>query len=249
MGKSEQPEPAAAAVDSPDWCRVAGRLAALGSIAGEAAHRFNNLRSVVEGTLDLIAADPAGPLTERRLERLREAAARANALAEGIVALARSHPGADVRLDIAGWLLAARPRLEQLLGERIALVLDVPPRPALLVADPDGLCAAVTALVLNARAAVGPAGRVCIRLERSRTEARSTLMLLVVDDGPGMPPEVVGRAREPFFTTRPMAAGLGLVVAEAFAEQQGGWLELSSGPGRGTVACLHLPAAIEAWLP
>ncbi|MGH7057496.1 MAG: hypothetical protein ACREFZ_06360, partial [Acetobacteraceae bacterium] len=55
----------------------AARLAALAHVADAAAHEFNNLRSAIEGTLDLIAADAAATVTERRLLRLRKASVRA----------------------------------------------------------------------------------------------------------------------------------------------------------------------------
>ena len=223
-------------MEGQDWRSLAGRLAALGSIAGEAAHRFNNLRSVIDGTLDLVAGAPSGALTERRLERVREAAARAQALAAGLAALGRSRAGADVSLDLADWLRAARPWLRQLLAPATELSLVAPDQPVTLRADPNALRAAMTALVLNAATAVGPAGRISIRLAPTPGAA----LLSVADDGPGMPPEVAARAREPFFTTRPPAAGLGLTVAESFANHRGGRLELSSEPGRGTTVFVHL---------
>ncbi|HTU56578.1 MAG TPA: ATP-binding protein [Acetobacteraceae bacterium] len=229
----------AASIDAPDWRSLAGRLAALGSIAGEAAHRFNNLRSVIDGTLDLMAGDPSGALTERRLQRVRDAAARAQALAAGLAALGRSRAGAEIPLDLADWLVAAKPWMRQLLAPGTELSLAVSDQPATLRADPDALRAAMTALVLNAAAAVGAAGRVSIRLAPTKA-THGAALLSVADDGPGMPPEVAARAREPFFTTRPPAAGLGLTVAESFAAHRGGRLEMSSEPGLGTTVFVHL---------
>jgi signal transduction histidine kinase len=239
-----------ATADTEDWRRLAGRLAALGSIAGEAAHRFNNLRAVIGGTLDLIAADPTGPLTPRRLERLRDAAAGAQALAEGIAAVGRSRAGAEVMVDLVDWLQTARPWLRQLLGQETEFALEVPREPAMLRADPDALRAALTALVLNAATAVGEAGRVSIRLARDESpDGRPRLLLSIADSGAGMAPEVAARAREPFFTTRPPAAGLGLCVAEAFAARCGGSLELSSAADRGTLVTLHLVGLNRTAMP
>jgi len=230
--------------DAREWCRLAGRLAALGSIAGETAHRFNNLRAVIDGTLGLIAADPAGGLTPRRLERVQEAAARAEALAAAIVAIGRARSAAEGVLDIAAWLHGAEPWLRRLLARETELVIEIPQENRTLSADPDSLRTALTALVLNAAAAVGAGGRVGIRLGQDRATSASRevspLSLIVTDNGPGMPPEVAARAREPFFTTRPPAAGLGLSVAEAFATLHGGRLALASTPGQGTTATLHL---------
>jgi CheY-like chemotaxis protein len=68
--------------------------------------------------------------------------------------------------------------------------------------------------------------------------------LEVADDGPGMPPEVLARAAEPFFTTKAgKGTGLGLAAAHGFARQSGGRLEIASTPGRGTTVRLLFPAA------
>ena len=74
------------------------------------------------------------------------------------------------------------------------------------------------------------------------------LRLSIVDDGEGMPPEVLARVTEPFFTTKPKGkgTGLGLAMARGFAEQSGGTLTIESAPGRGTTVSLRLPEATAA---
>ena len=71
------------------------------------------------------------------------------------------------------------------------------------------------------------------------------LRLAVSDTGSGMPPEVLARVAEPFFTTKPpgKGTGLGLAMAKGFAEQSGGALAIESAPGRGTTVALWLPVA------
>lgn len=241
METTEQQDRAVAVGDQSDARRLARRLRTLAEIADTAAHEFNNLRAAIEGTLDLMAANPASPLTENRLVRLKNAAARAEAVTEGLVALARHRAGSDAALDAGAWLLCARPWIERLVGNGVQVLLEVPAGPIRLHADPDHLRAVLTALLRNAAAALGPAGRIGVRIERSASDR--TVALSVSDNGPGMQPEVVVRAREPFFTTRPLAAGLGLALVESFATEQGGRLELSSSPGTGTIALLHLPEA------
>ncbi len=73
--------------------------------------------------------------------------------------------------------------------------------------------------------------------------ADGRIRLTVVDRGEGMSPEQLGRAGEPFFTTKPAGSGtgLGLFVARSSIEQLGGSLSLSSGVGQGTTATIVLP--------
>ncbi|MGH7102165.1 MAG: ATP-binding protein [Acetobacteraceae bacterium] len=242
MAGAEKPHQAGAG--STDWPTLAGRLAALGSIAGEAAHRFNNLRAVIEGTSDLIAAEPAGPRVLPRLERIREAAAGAQALAAVLAGIARAGSPGGVRIDLGAWLIATRPSLMAVLGPGNTLAIEAPATPVSFACNPDQLRAALMALVLNAAAALAPTGHVRIRLEAC--PAANELLLTITDDGAGMVPGIAARAREPFFTTRPPATGLGLTVVEAFASRHRGRLELSSDPGHGTRVSLWLAATPAA---
>jgi two-component system sensor histidine kinase RegB len=103
-----------------------------------------------------------------------------------------------------------------------------------------GLERALRVLLQNALQAT-PGGEVRLR-------ARCTpggIGVDVVDDGPGMAPDVMARAGEPFFTTKApgQGSGLGLFVARTLAEQLGGSLELRSEPGRGTTARMELPGS------
>jgi two-component system sensor histidine kinase RegB len=96
-------------------------------------------------------------------------------------------------------------------------------------------------LVKNALDASAPGQVVRVSVSQELGE----LTFTVEDDGPGMPSDVLSRALEPFFTTKPRGEGmgLGLFLAQSVAEQMGGRLELSSSLGRGTRARLVLPAA------
>ena len=110
----------------------------------------------------------------------------------------------------------------------------------------DALEQVLEALLRNAGEAVlqERGGRVEVRAERADGLVRIT----IVDDGVGMPPEVLRRAFDPFFTTKPhgRGTGLGLPIARGLVESVGGALWLDSEPGRGTRAVLELPEAVRA---
>jgi len=105
-------------------------------------------------------------------------------------------------------------------------------------------------LVTNARDALPAGGAIRISAARGLHPAAGTdateerLRVAVADTGVGMPPEVLARAGEPFFTTKAegRGTGLGLAMARRFAEQDGGALEIASRPGEGTVVTLWLGA-------
>lgn len=139
-------------------------------------------------------------------------------------------------------LREAQPLMRRLLPVRIRL--EVEPGEAgrsWVFVDPTQVEQMLLNLVANARDAVVEKGQVTVSVLCLANEAR----LVVRDDGEGMSPEVLGRAIEPFFTTKPsgMGTGLGLSSVHTLVEAQGGRLELTSVPGRGTTVTLCWPLA------
>ena len=144
-----------------------------------------------------------------------------------------------------------QPRLERVaLAPLLRQIAARRPDPRLALAEPlpclaarieaDALGAAIEHLVDNALAAVGPTGRVRLGLEQRDGMAA----LVVADDGPGLPPEILattGRAGA-FASARPGGLGLGLDQARNTVERIGGRFDLASTPGRGTTIALCLPA-------
>ena len=94
-------------------------------------------------------------------------------------------------------------------------------------------------LVTNALQAAGRGGHV--RLSTARVDGR--VELVVEDDGPGVPPELVDRIFEPFYTTRDGGTGLGLFISYGIVERHGGTLAVDRGPLGGARFRLTLPAA------
>jgi two-component system cell cycle sensor histidine kinase/response regulator CckA len=114
-------------------------------------------------------------------------------------------------------------------------------------------------LVLNARDATPPGGRIVVSTDAAFiSEADAAIegiarpgryvVLAVEDTGRGIPPEVLDRIFEPFFTTKPAGTGTGLGLASAYGivQQSGGFMRAASRPGTGTRISVYLPAGEEA---
>jgi len=222
------------------------KLVALGQFASGVAHEVNSPAAVVTTNLRYLAesrgAGAFPPDADEVLDDALAAMKRINDLVRRLVDAGRiaavpvgvsSFALADVVLKAAG-----DTRLRG--GERIAVTVAVPPGVAVR-ARRESLEVVLASLLANAAEAIpaGRAGRIEIRVQREDGNVRITIS----DDGVGMGPEILRRAFDPFFTTRPAGsgAGLGLAVARGLVEGYGGSLRLESVPGAGTTAIVELP--------
>ena len=147
--------------------------------------------------------------------------------------------------------------LSRTLGDAIEIRYDLDPLLPTCLVDPVHAEMAVLNVLANARDAMPRGGRATVRTGigagggdadrpgQRRDRPGRYVALTVEDDGPGMPPEVLARATEPFFTTKGpgKGTGLGLAMVHGFAHQSGGRLEIDSAPGRGTTVRMLFPEA------
>ena len=218
------------------------RLENVGRLTGGVAHDFNALLGVMTSALDMMLKQAEDPSRVRRLGQAALAAGqRGEVLTRRLTAFAQGDDGQGLQvMDLSVLLRGLETRLRADLPAGLDLMVEAPPQPCPARIDPVAFDGAVRALVANAFEAVGPGGSVAVRLERM---AEGGLRLSVRDNGPGMDRELVARAIEPFFTTKPSAAGLGLSQAYAFARQAGGRLSIDSGPAEGAEVSILLPEA------
>ncbi|BBH67414.1 hypothetical protein ACTI_40990 [Actinoplanes sp. OR16] len=229
--------------------RQAERLDSLGQLAGGIAHDFNNILAVISGYADMIAdelgeehpghADAAG---------IKQAANRGSALTRQLLIFSRSEPSRPEILDLNAVAADMQRLLGRTLGEDIEfgteLASGLPP----VVMDRSKLEQVLMNAALNSRAAMPDGGRLTIVTSLEQTAGgEPQVCLAVVDTGCGMPPEVLARAFEPFFTTRGRGSGTGLGLATAYGvvTDAGGTISLESEPGRGTTLRVRLPAGAE----
>ena len=145
--------------------------------------------------------------------------------------------------------------LRRLISEDIVLETHLEHDIGPVVADPNQLEQVILNLVVNARDAMPQGGRITIETDRvtaptgstQPAETRPHVVLRVRDNGSGIPPAVRERMFEPFFTTKEVGkgTGLGLSTVYGIVAQTGGYIEVESEPGGGSVFTVFLPAVDE----
>jgi CheY-like chemotaxis protein len=170
------------------------------------------------------------------------AADRAARQVERLLAFSRRQRLAPEVVDINALAAGMLDLLQVSLGERIDLRTALAPHLPAVRVDPGQLENALMNLALNARDAMPDGGT--LRIDTTGT-GDGTVEIAVTDTGSGIPPAVIERVCEPFFTTKPRGkgSGLGLSMVYGFARQSGGDMEIDSTPGLGTRVRIRLPVA------
>lgn len=231
----------------------AHKLEALGTLAGGVAHDFGNLLSAISAHVALARAH--GPLPAATLESLNaveEAARQASGVARSLLTLARGDTAPRAPVRLASVVENIERLMRRTLPRNIVMLVDlVSEHEAWVMGDETQLSQVLLNLMLNARDAMPEGGilRVCLRTSDGQCvdcddAPRPCAGIVVEDSGIGMPPEVLERACDPFFSTKSpgKGSGLGLAVARAIVQAHGGVLSLRSAPGQGTRVHVSLPA-------
>jgi CheY-like chemotaxis protein len=209
-------------------------------MASGIAHDFNNLLTVVMANASLLAEGGQS----REAEAILSAAETGAELTRRLLAVGRRAPVQAVPVDVNRVVADSASLLQRVLDTAVSLSTDLGARSQAL-ADPHHLQQILLNLVINARDALAPGGRVRIETRSEEHDGRPTVAVRVIDDGAGMDAETTARAFEPFFTTKApgYGSGLGLSMVRGIVEQLDGVIDLHSTPGRGTTVSLWFPVA------
>ena len=237
--------------------KQAQKMESVGQLTGGVAHDFNNMLTVITGTIDILADAVADKPQLAAIARLiSEAADRGAELTGQLLAFARKQPLQPCGTDINALMVESGKLLRAALGEHIEIetILKRGLSPALV--DPNQLGSALMNLAINARDAMPNGGK--LMLETSNVvldESYATtnpdvlpgnyVLIAVSDTGAGIPQAIRDKIFEPFFTTKGVGkgTGLGLSMVYGFIKQSGGHIKVYSEEGHGTTFKIYLPQA------
>jgi two-component system cell cycle sensor histidine kinase/response regulator CckA len=233
----------------------AQKMDSVGKLAGGIAHDFNNVLSAVMMATDflLTAHKPTDP-SFQDIMQIKQNANRAAALVRQLLAFSRRQTLRPQVLELGEALSDISMLLRRLIGEKVTLDVahgrDLWP----VKADLSQFEQVIVNLAVNARDAMPDGGRLTLRTrnvgaEESRTfgykgmPAADYVLVEVSDTGTGIPPEIIDKIFEPFFSTKEVGRGTGLGLSTVYGiiKQTGGFIYPESEVGQGTTFRIFLP--------
>jgi two-component system cell cycle sensor histidine kinase/response regulator CckA len=238
------------------------KMDTVGQLAGGIAHDFNNVLSAIMMATDFLlnAHKPTDP-SFKDIMQIKQNANRAAALVRQLLAFSRKQTLRPQILDLGEVLSDLRMLLNRLIGEKV--VLDVVHGRDLwpVKVDLSQFEQVIVNLAVNARDAMPDGGKLTVRTANITADeagkfgnkgmpAADYVLVEVTDTGTGIPPDIIDKIFEPFFSTKEVGkgTGLGLSTAYGIVKQTGGFIYAESQPGHTVFRIFlprHLPGAEE----
>jgi PAS domain S-box-containing protein len=226
------------------------KLNALGGLLAGVAHELNNPLSVVVGQSLLLRDADTDAKTQRRAERIANAADRCSRIVKTFLAMARQNTPSYREANLNDIVESALGITEYALRSadieiRRKLAEELPP----VWGDPDQLTQVVMNLIINAEQAMADKiGKRSLEIVTSIEDNDNRVQLKLRDSGPGIAPEIRTRIFEPFFTTKGVGVGtgVGLSVSHAIVDAHQGTIEVESEAGKGAMFVVSLPRAQQS---
>ena len=239
------------------------KMEAVGQLTAGIAHDFNNVLTAISGYAELVGdATPPGDPRISDIAEIQSAADRAAGLIDKLLAFSRQQVLQPRVLELRAFLSALSPLVQRLVGEDIRVEAISAEGLGRVRIDPVRIEQIVLNLASNARDAMPNGGTLTIETANATLDADYVkehpyvpsgryVALTITDTGGGMEPATVGRAFEPFFSTKEPGKGTGLGLATVYGvvKQSGGHVEIYSERGLGTTIKIYLPRVDTAAEP
>lgn len=236
--------------------RQAQKMEAVGQLTGGLAHDFNNLLTGIGGSIQMLQkriAQNQLKEVDRYIAAAQTGVTRAAALTHRLLAFSRRQTLDPKPVDVNHLVASMEDLIRRSAGPSIGFHVSASEDLWPTLVDPNQLENALLNLCINARDAMPDGGQLVVETANQELNQRAVrdldlppgryVRLTVIDQGTGMPPEIVNKAFDPFFTTKPLGrgTGLGLSMIYGFVRQSGGQVRLISKVGSGTSVTIFLP--------
>ncbi|PJG51563.1 hybrid sensor histidine kinase/response regulator [Bradyrhizobium forestalis] len=233
------------------------KMEAVGQLTGGIAHEFNNMLTVITGTIEILAdAVKDNPPLATITKLISEAADRGAALTSSLLSFARKQALQPAEIDVNELIEELAKLLLATFDKKIEIATKLDRAVWLAYADRGQLSSALLNLAINARDAMLDGGRLTLTTCNVVFGVREALAvgagyagdyvgIAIADTGTGIPQAILERIFDPFFSTKEIGkgTGLGLSMVFGFVKQSGGGIKVASEEGRGTIFTIYLPKA------
>jgi two-component system cell cycle sensor histidine kinase/response regulator CckA len=237
--------------------RQAQKMEAIGRLAGGVAHDFNNLLTVITVSTDMLLKEiEEGDAKLQDIQEIKKAAERAAALTKQLLIFSRRQVSEPEVLDLNAVVGEVEKMLTRILGEDIKLETVLEPNLQPVKVDRANIEQVIMNLAVNARDAMPDGGNLIINTENVTLDKRDFrgireakpgdfVCFSITDSGTGITKEIMEHIFEPFFTTKAKGKGTGLGLSTVYGiiKQSGGWINVYSEPGQGSVFKTYLPVS------
>jgi len=233
-------------------------MEAVGTLAGDIAHDFNNILTALVGYASLIRMkmDKDNPLRQY-VDQIFSATRKATDLTKGLLAFSRQQPVTLAPMDMNEAIKTTEQLLKRLLTEDIELGTCLTQDDTIVMADKSQMDQVLFNLVTNARDAMPKGGTLTIETDIADMDSRFVeahgfgepgryVLMNISDTGEGMSEATRGKIFDPFFTTKEVGKGTGLGLATVYGiiKQHNGYITVYSEPNQGTTFRIYLPAVM-----
>ncbi len=228
------------------------KLESLGTLAGGIAHDLNNILTVISGNIGLAQLEAPSHHSGNLLSFLAkagQAAQHAARLSNQLLTFSKG--GAPLKKVASVSDLLQHAAEFSLHGSNLRAAIEIEDHLGKAEIDVGQVEQVINALIINAREAMPNGGSVNVSAENVQIDERCGLPLeagryvkvAVADHGPGVPPELVDKIFDPYFTTKQTSSGLGLAISYSIIRKHGGFLHLEDSSPAGATFAFYLPAA------
>ena len=232
------------------------KMESLGNLAAGIAHDFNNILAIIQNTVEATWENP-DPETREAVAIIRQATGKGAALTRELMTYAGQTRITFKRDDPNSLVLDLEKLMGGVVAPNVSIELKLTPNLPPVDTDPQQFWKVIINLLKNASEAMsGSRGHICIStypfmltpaniVDFFSTHAMTPgngVVFQIDDTGSGIPPEIIKRLFEPFFSTKAMGRGLGLATVFAIVDAHNGGIAIDSEQGKGTTFRIWIPA-------
>jgi PAS domain S-box-containing protein len=233
------------------------RMESIGTLAGGIAHDFNNFLAAIIGYISLaqLRTHPGDAIFDL-LRKAEETGLRAKDLTQRLITFSKGGSPIKRTISVAEFIMDSAGR--NLSGSNVRCNFSIPPDLWPVDVDERQMGQAIGNLIQNAREAMPDGGVITVRAENvtlnsqglgegAPSENGHYVIISIQDEGGGIAPEDLRRVFDAYFTTKDMSTkkgtGLGLTIAHSIVTKHGGYMEVQSQVGKGSIFRVYLPAS------